>query len=63
MEKITLDVKELCNLLGISQTTAYTMVRESSIPHFRVKGKILFNRNVIEEWTREQSLQHEMVSN
>lgn len=62
VEKITLDIKELCVLLGISQTTAYAMVREGSIPHFRMKGKILFNRIVIEEWTRQQSLQKEVVN-
>lgn len=51
MNKITLDVKELCELLGISQTTVYAMVRENEIPFFKVRGKILFNRQVIESWT------------
>lgn len=52
MQKITLDVKEVCGLLGISNTTVYTMVRHEEIPHFKVRGKILFNRDVIEAWTR-----------
>ncbi|MDF2064970.1 helix-turn-helix domain-containing protein [Bacillus sp. Cr_A10] len=62
MERITLDVRELCNLLGISNTTTYSMVRENKIPYFRIKGKILFNRKVIEDWTRQQSLQKEVVN-
>lgn len=55
MKKITLDVKELCSLLGISQSTVYDMVRQNELPHFRVRGKILFNRNVIEAWTRGEN--------
>ena len=60
MKKITMDVRELCNCLGISPTTTYSMVRENKIPHFKIKGKILFNSEVIENWTRQQSLQKEV---
>lgn len=59
MNKITLDVKELCNLLGISPTTVYAMVSQKEIPHFRVRGKILFNRQVVEAWTRGEILNQE----
>jgi len=52
IEKITLDTSEVSKLLGVSRTTIYTMARESQIPHFKVRGKILFNRDVIEAWTR-----------
>lgn len=52
MTKITLDVKGVCGVLGVSTTTVYTMVRHGEIPHFKVRGKILFNRDVIEAWTR-----------
>ncbi len=52
MQKITLEVKEVAELIGCSTTTVYAMVRERQIPHFRVRGKILFNRSVIEAWTR-----------
>lgn len=52
MEKITLDTIEVANLLGVSRTTIYTMARENQIPHIKVRGKILFNREVIEAWTR-----------
>jgi len=53
MQKITLTVNEVAAMLGVSITTVYTMVREGGqIPHFKVRGKILFNREVIEQWTR-----------
>lgn len=52
MQKITLEVKEVAELLGISQTTVYNMVRAKQIPHIKARGKILFNRAVIEAWTR-----------
>jgi len=52
MQKITLEVKEVAALLGVSTGTIYTMVAAKQIPHFRVRGRILFNRQVIEAWTR-----------
>lgn len=55
MTKITLDVKELTELLGISSATVYAMVREGQIPHFKLRGKILFHRQVIEDWTIKAS--------
>lgn len=62
MQKITMNVKELCELLGISPTTAYSLVREDKIPYFRIRGKILFNQNVIEDWTRQESIKQEVTS-
>lgn len=55
MNKITLNVREVCGLLGISQSTVYMMVRQNEIPFFKVRGKILFNRQVVEAWTRGES--------
>lgn len=52
MQKITLDVKELSALLGVSTATIYTMVRTEEIPFVKVRGRILFNKEVIEAWTR-----------
>lgn len=50
--KITIEVKELSDLLGVSTSTIYTMVRMNEIPHLKVRGRILFNRQVIEEWSK-----------
>ncbi|MEK3788067.1 helix-turn-helix domain-containing protein [Paenibacillus sp. FSL K6-1230] len=52
MKKITLTVTEAAELIGVSQTTVYTMAREKQIPHTRVRGRILFHRDVIESWLR-----------
>lgn len=50
--KITLSVKEAAELIGVSVTSIYTMVRENEIPHARVRSRILFHREVIESWLR-----------
>ncbi|RIJ64161.1 helix-turn-helix domain-containing protein [Rummeliibacillus sp. POC4] len=52
MDKITLNVKEVCGVLGLSKTTVYNMVRMNEIPYIKARGRILFNREVIESWTR-----------
>ncbi|MEV2910183.1 helix-turn-helix domain-containing protein [Paenibacillus larvae] len=52
MNKITLSVNEAAELLGLSNSTIYTMVREGQIPHLRVRGRILFHRDTIEKWLR-----------
>lgn len=50
MERITLDVTEIAKILGVSKTTIYTMVRNNEIPHKRIRGKITFHRETIENW-------------
>lgn len=50
--KITMTPLEVSTLLGVSRQTVYTMVREQEIPHFKMRGKILFNKNLIIEWTK-----------
>ncbi|MGG4344962.1 helix-turn-helix domain-containing protein [Paenibacillus lautus] len=52
LQKITLTVTETADLIGVSQTTVYTMAREKQIPHTRVRGRILFHREIIESWLR-----------
>jgi len=52
IEKITMTPLEVSQLLGVSRATIYTMVRENEIPHFKIRGKILFNRNKIIAWTK-----------
>lgn len=51
-KKITLTVKEAAELIGVSSTLVYAMVREKQIPHARVRSKILFHKDVIESWLR-----------
>lgn len=57
MTKLVLTVKEVAELLGVSTTTIYTMARENEVPHFKIRGRIMFNRDLVESWTRGE---HEM---
>lgn len=52
MTKVTLTVSETAKLIGVSQTTIYSMAREGQIPHVKVRGRILFHKDVIEAWLR-----------
>lgn len=52
MERVTLNVSEVAKMLGVSNATVYTMVREKQIPHKRVRRVILFNREQVMQWTR-----------
>lgn len=53
--KEVLSVREVANFLGVSMDTVYSMVREKQVPHFRVRRRILFDRNVLNEWCRCKS--------
>ncbi len=46
----TLTVKETAELIGVSPATIYAMVREEQIKFVRVRGRILFHRDTIEQW-------------
>lgn len=52
VKRITMEVKEVAAMLGVSTGTIYTMVRTEEIPHLRVRNRVLFNRAVIEAWAR-----------
>lgn len=57
MQKITLSVNEVAGLIGVSANTVYTMVRLKEIPHKKVRGRILFHRETIEQWLTEDVAQ------
>lgn len=50
MEKITLSVNEVAELIGVSTATIYTMARLGEIPHKKVRSRILFHKPTIEQW-------------
>ena len=56
-----LTVKEVCNLLQVHPSTLYKLVRQGSIPSFRVGIDWRFRRDVIERWTIEQSMYAQRV--
>lgn len=60
MKRITMTVNEVAALLGVSNTTIYTMVRLGEIPHARIRSKIVFHKPTIEEWLAGQNNQEEV---
>lgn len=55
MPRITITATETAELIGVSQQTVYNMAREGQIPHIKIRSRILFHREVIENWLRSQS--------
>lgn len=51
-DKTILNVSEVAKFIGVSQTTIYDMVKKGEIPHTRVRSRIIFHKDVIEEWLR-----------
>jgi excisionase family DNA binding protein len=51
-----LTMKEICDLLQVDQSTVYKLVRQGSIPGFRVGSDWRFRRDRIERWMIEQSM-------
>jgi excisionase family DNA binding protein len=56
-----LTVKEVCELLQVHPSTLYKLVRQGSIPSFRVGTEWRFREDVIERWTVEQSMYAQRV--
>jgi excisionase family DNA binding protein len=54
-------VKDVCDLLQVHPSTLYKLVRQGSIPSFRVGIDWRFRRDVIERWTIEQSMNAQRV--
>lgn len=55
------DVPGLADYLGVCTDTIYTMVREKQIPHARVRRRIIFSRETIDAWIREQEAKSMIV--
>ena len=48
MERLTVTVPEAAQLLGVSRMTAYSAVREGSIPSVRIGRRLLVPRAALE---------------
>ncbi|MUV37804.1 hypothetical protein JNUCC1_01610 [Lentibacillus sp. JNUCC-1] len=57
LERERMTVKEVAAYLGVHADMIYTMARKNEIPHFKMRSKILFTRDVIEKWVQDQELQ------
>lgn len=54
MERLTLNIKDLQELLNISYVTAYNLTLRKDFPSFRIGRRILINREGLERWLKEQ---------
>ena len=60
MEKLTISVPEAAQLLGVSRMTAYSAVREGTIPSLRIGRRVLVPRVALERLLLAQAdRQHE----
>lgn len=55
IENDYLTVKELCLWIRLSRSKVYALVTSNVVPHIKVGGKILFDRQKIKEWIDTQS--------
>lgn len=54
IERTTLTMEEVAKYLGISYWLVGQLVRKNELPHFRVGGRVLFRKKVIDEFMEEQ---------
>lgn len=58
-QRVTMTVHETAMYLGVSDDTIYAMVRQKEIPHFRMRRRILFRRDTLDEWMSRQEAANE----
>jgi len=49
---------QIGKLLGVSKSTLYRLRRDEGLPHHKVKKKITYKRNEVEEWQRNRNRQN-----
>ena len=54
--KTMLTVKEISEMLGISQSTVRKMVREKKIPFNKILSKILFDKKTVDDWLKRNTV-------
>ena len=51
-----LNVRDTAKFLRVSESIIRRLVREQRIPFFKIEGRYLFSRAVIENWVKELSI-------
>ncbi|MEC1583673.1 helix-turn-helix domain-containing protein [Bacillus subtilis] len=54
MKRTALTPEEAADFLGVHKETIYIMVRNGQIPHFKVRKKIFFRVDSLNEWIKQQ---------
>jgi excisionase family DNA binding protein len=49
-KKVTLTVKEVSEILGVSNTKIYEMARMNQIPHIKIGNRVIFHEDVLRDW-------------
>lgn len=52
-EKTILSVADVSELLQVSASTIYVMIRSNEIPHVKLRGRYLFEKESLFTWLRE----------
>lgn len=52
-QKLTLDVKDLMNRLGIGRETAYALMRSTAFPSMRIGGRYLVSVEALHRWLQQ----------
>ncbi|WP_226655836.1 helix-turn-helix domain-containing protein [Pseudalkalibacillus hwajinpoensis] len=56
MNRKTLTVQEAAAYIGVSKDLIYQLVREGSIPYFKVGTRILLKQDSIDMWINEKEM-------
>lgn len=59
MNSVMLDIKECSDYLNISVSLIRKLVKRKEIPHNRIGIKILFSKNEIDKWIRDNQINNE----
>ena len=55
MEKLFYSVSEVANVLGISRSYAYQMVKEKRIPTLEIGKRRVIPKGIFEQWVKENT--------
>jgi excisionase family DNA binding protein len=55
-------VKEAAALLGISTITVYRGVEAGRIPHVRLKGRVLFDTQRLDQFAKENAVEPKVLA-
>lgn len=53
MKQRTLAPKEAAEYIGIHVETLYKMVRQKQIPHIRIRRRIFFSMETLDQWMKD----------
>lgn len=56
---MVLTINELCKYISISRSTEYNMRKAGKIPFFKVGGKVLYEKEIVDEWIKNGGTNNE----